>query len=66
MHSLVLEGRVSSDDLFKFGLGQFTVDVVGGMRRSVKLPSVKFLVGRDFTLMTRLLRGGFSSPPRFL
>jgi hypothetical protein len=29
MHGLVLEGRVSSDDLIQFGLIQFTVDVVG-------------------------------------
>ena len=29
MHGLVLEGRVSSDDLIKFGLSQFTFKVVG-------------------------------------
>jgi hypothetical protein len=29
MHGLVLEARVPSDDLIQFGLGQFTVDVVG-------------------------------------
>ena len=33
------------------------IEDLARMRRSVKLPSVKF---RDFTLMTRLLRGGSS------
>src|SRR6202171_1859705 len=31
------------------------IEDLARMRRSVNLPSVKFLVGRDFTLMTRLL-----------